>query len=37
MRNLRNVPIYCLFFAGHNKTGADIMKQIFARYEKLGT
>jgi three-Cys-motif partner protein len=36
MRNSRDVPLYCLIFAGHNQTGADITTSVFRRYERLG-
>jgi three-Cys-motif partner protein len=35
MRNSTGQPIYCLIFAGHNKTGADITRTIFKKYERL--
>lgn len=36
MTNSRNAPLYCLIFAGHNATGAKIVRDIFQRYERLG-
>jgi len=36
MRNSRNAPLYCLFYAGHNPTGKKITNDIFERYEHLG-
>lgn len=36
MTNSRNVPLYCLIFAGHKPTGAKIIRDIFQRYEQLG-
>lgn len=37
MRNSRNAPLYCLFYAGHNATGKKITNNIFEKYEHLGT
>jgi three-Cys-motif partner protein len=36
MTNSRNAPLYCLIFAGQNATGANIVRDIFRRYERLG-
>jgi three-Cys-motif partner protein len=36
MTNSRNAPLYCLMFAGHNLTGAKIVRDIFQRYQRLG-
>lgn len=36
MTNSKNAPLYCLIFAGHNATGARIVRDIFQRYERLG-
>jgi three-Cys-motif partner protein len=36
MVNSRNAPLYCLIFAGHNKTGAKIVQDIFKSYQVLG-
>ena len=36
MTNSKNAPLYCLIFAGHNSTGAKIVREIFQRYEQLG-
>jgi three-Cys-motif partner protein len=36
MTNSKNAPLYCLIFAGHNSTGAKIVREIFQRYERLG-
>lgn len=36
MTNSKNAPLYCLIFAGHNSTGARIVRDIFQRYERLG-
>jgi len=36
MTNSKNAPLYCLIFAGHNQTGAKIIREIFQRYERLG-
>ncbi len=36
MTNSKNAPLYCLIFAGHNPTGAKIIRDIFQRYERLG-
>lgn len=35
MKNSLNAPLYCLFFAGHNKTGKKIAESIFKGFEKL--
>jgi three-Cys-motif partner protein len=35
MKNSVNAPLYCLFFAGHNKTGKKIAESIFKGFEKL--
>jgi len=37
MTNSRNAPLYCLIFAGHNVTGARIVREIFQRYQRLGS
>jgi three-Cys-motif partner protein len=37
MRNSKNAPLYCLFYAGHNATGRKITNDIFKKYEHLGT
>jgi three-Cys-motif partner protein len=34
MRNSTNATVYYLFFASHNKTGADIVEQIFSKYRR---
>jgi three-Cys-motif partner protein len=36
MTNSKNAPLYCLILAGHNQTGVEIVRKIFARYERLG-
>jgi three-Cys-motif partner protein len=36
MTNSKNAPLYCLIFAGHKKTGAKIVREIFDRYQRLG-
>ena len=36
MTNSKNAPLYCLIFAGHHPTGAEIVQDIFWRYERLG-
>ena len=36
MTNSKNAPIYCLIFAGHNDTGATIMRSIFESYRRWG-
>ena len=36
MTNSRNAPLYCLMFAGHNSTGAKLVREIFQRFAKLG-
>ena len=36
MTNSRNAPLYCLILADHNEKGAQIVNQIFARYQRLG-
>lgn len=36
MKNSIGAPLYCLIFAGHNKTGARITQYIFQRYDRLG-
>jgi three-Cys-motif partner protein len=36
LRNSSNAPLYCLIFAGHNKTGANIAEDIFGNFEKMG-
>jgi three-Cys-motif partner protein len=36
MTNSKNAPLYCLIFAGHNPTGAKIVRDIFQRYQQLG-
>lgn len=36
LRNSTNAPLYCLIFAGHNKTGANIAEDIFGKFEKMG-
>jgi three-Cys-motif partner protein len=35
MTNSKNAPLYCLIFAGHKKKSADIMGDIFQRYQRL--
>ncbi len=35
MTNSRNVPIYALFLLSHNETAANIVNDIFKRYERL--
>jgi len=37
MTNSRNAPLNCLIFAGHNVTGARIVREIFQRYQRLGS
>jgi len=37
MTNSRNAPLYCLIFAGHNVTAARIVREIFQRYQQLGS
>lgn len=34
MKNSNNAPLYCIMFAGHNKTGAKIASDIFRKYEE---
>ena len=36
MTNSKNAPLYALIFAGHNETGARIMRDIFSHFERLG-
>jgi len=36
MTNSRNAPLYCLFLAGPNRRGAEIVQEIFQRYKRLG-
>lgn len=36
MRNSKGAIVYYLFFASQNKTGADIVKQIFDKYRNQG-
>jgi|SRR5665213_353985 len=36
MRNSKGAIVYYLYFASQNKTGADIVKQIFDRYRNQG-
>jgi three-Cys-motif partner protein len=36
MTNSRNAPLYCLIFAGHKQKAANIVRDIFQRYERLG-
>lgn len=36
MVNSRNAPLYCLILAGHNETGAKIVRDIFDGYKRLG-
>ena len=36
MTNSKNAPLYCLIFAGHNPTGARIIRDIFKRFQRLG-
>jgi three-Cys-motif partner protein len=34
MTNSKNAPLYCLLFAGHNRTGKKIAEEIFETYER---
>lgn len=34
MTNIKNAPLYCIFFAGHNPTAKEIAEDIFKRYEE---
>jgi len=36
MRNEKNAPLYYLYFATHNETGAKIVDQIFSKYRRHG-
>ena len=36
MTNSKNAPLYCLIFAGHNKTGAKIAEEIFGKFLTMG-
>ena len=35
MTNSKNAPLYCLILAGHDSTGAKIVREIFQRYERM--
>jgi len=35
MKNSKEVPLYCLIFAGHNEIGRKIAEGIFKKFEKL--
>ncbi len=36
MTNSKNAPLYCLVFAGHNRTGVKIADAIFGSFAKMG-